>query len=300
MRDDRFDGYRFDQSYDFALPRVGASWHPREAVRVFGSWAYSEREPRFSDLYNGEGAGNVPLFAHYDPASGVWTDPLVKPEKVNDWELGGTFGGRAASFTANLFRMDFRDELVDYQFNSDLATWVTANAAQSLHQGVELGLAGETHAGGGVTLGLDANATFSDNHYVHFDEAVDAGYNVNRDGKAIPFFPAVLANVGVRGAWRSVSLGADVQHAGRMYLDNSEDAANGSIAPHAVLNLTGGWRVHFGGNGSSALLNVRVLNALDKRYETGGYFDYDEQGNYSALKIPAARRNALGELRVEF
>ncbi|HUK61756.1 MAG TPA: TonB-dependent receptor [Dongiaceae bacterium] len=297
MRDDRFDGYRFDQSYDFALPRVGASWQPREALRVFGSWAYSEREPRFSDLYNGETVGNTPLFAHHDPTTGTYSDPLVRPEQVNDWELGGSLGDRALSLTANLFRMDFRDELVDYQFNSDLATWVTANAAQSVHQGVELALAGESKPRHDLTLALDANATLSDNHYVRFDEAVDAGYTVNRDGKAIPFFPAVLANVGVRGGWRGVSLGADVQHAGRMYLDNSEDV-DGSIAPHAVLNLTGGVRMHVGG--ASALLDLRLLNALDRRYETGGYFDYDESGHYAALKIPAARRNALGELRVEF
>jgi iron complex outermembrane receptor protein len=298
MRDDRFDGYAFTQKYDFALPRLGANWHPRENVSVFGSWAYSAREPRFSDLYDGEQVGSAPLYQHYDPATGQYSDPYARPEQVNDWELGGTFGSHGVTLTANLFRMDFRDELVDYQFNSDLATWVTANAARSVHQGVELALAGTTPATHHVSLGLDASATLSDNHYVAFDEAVDVGYVVNRDGKSIPFFPAVLANVGAHVDWSGATLGGAVQHVGRIYLDNSEDAV-GSIAPHTVLNLNVGYRTHFAGK-STAAINVRLMNALDTRYETGGYYDYDDQGNYAPLKIPAATRNALAELRVDF
>jgi hypothetical protein len=66
-----------------------------------------------------------------------------------------------------------------------------------------------------------------------------------------------------------------------------------------VLNLNAGYRLSSAGK-STASINLRVMNALDTRYETGGYFDYDNQGNYVPLKIPAATRNALAELRVDF
>ena len=43
-----------------------------------------------------------------------------------------------------------------------------------------------------------------------------------------------------------------------------------------------------------------VLNVLDKRYVTGGYFDYDDAGNYVPLLIPAATRSILAGLEMEW
>lgn len=296
LRGDRFGGYAFDQRYDLALPRAGITWQPREHASVFASWAYSAREPRFPDLFNAEQAGSVPLYRRFDPASRAYSDPYVRPEKVNDYELGGSYGARGVSASVNLFRMDFRDELVDYQFNSDLGNWVTANAARSVHQGVELALGAEAKPRRDLALALDANATLSDNHFVDFKEALDATTVLSHDGKALGFFPAGLANLGARIAWRGVQLGAQAQQVGRIYLDANEDRGS-SIAPHAVLNLSGGYRLPFAG-ASEATIQVRVFNALDKKYETGGYFDYDDAGNYVPLFVPAATRNVLVEVRM--
>jgi len=298
LRDDVFAGNRFDQSYDFALPRLGATWRPRESLSVFGSWSYGQREPRFVDLYKGERVPSVAYYGHYDPALGIAENPLVRPEKVSDVELGARFGAHGVTATANLFRMDFRDELVDYQFNSDFNDWVTTNAARSVHQGAELAIAAEARPGGGLSLTLDANTTLSDNHFVEFDEQLDATTSVSRDGKTIGFYPPAIANIGVRLLWNGVTLGAETQQFSEIFLDNGEDAS-GRNAPHGVLNLSGGYRHPFG-SGSEVALVVRVFNALDRKYETGGYFDYDEAGNYVAHFVPAATRNALVQLDVTF
>ncbi|HEY3216545.1 MAG TPA: TonB-dependent receptor [Candidatus Eisenbacteria bacterium] len=298
LRGDRFDGNRFDQGYDFPVPRFGATWQLRENLSLFGSWTYSGREPRFVDLFKGERASGVPYYRQYDPARGVAEDPLVHPEKVNDYELGATVRGRGVTASANLFRMDFRDELVDYQFDSNFYDWITTNAARSVHQGFELALATEARPLREFSLALDANTTVSDNHFVDFDERLDATTVVSRDGKTIGFFPGLLVNAAVRLGWAGLQLGAETQHVGEIFLDSSEDPS-GHIAPHTVLNLTGGYRLSFG-DGAQATLLVRVLNALDKEYEAGGYFDYDEDGNFAALFVPAAKRNVLAELRVGF
>jgi len=298
LRGDRFAGNRFDQGYDFALPRLGATWRPGESVSVFGSWSHSEREPRFVDLFKGEQGIGLPFYQTYDPARGIAEGPFVRPEKVTDYELGGTFTARGVTASANLFRMDFRDELVDFQFNSNFYDWITANAARSVHQGVELAFATAMNPRRDLGLSLDANTTLSDNHFVNFDEQVDATTQVRRDGKSIGFFPDVVANAGARLDWKGVLLGAEAQHVGRIFLDSSEDPT-GRIAPRTVLNLTAGLRLPFAGT-SEATLGVRVFNALDEKYETGGYFDYDENGSYGALFVPAARRNALAQVRVVF
>jgi iron complex outermembrane receptor protein len=314
MRDDHFDGIRFDQPYDFAIPRLGLTWTPRVNASAFVSWALSAREPAFRDLYDAEGAGSVPLYRTVDIVNNVYRDPLIRPEHVNDFELGATWGtatpaagelssvgaAQEASLSLNLFRMDFRDELVYAgQFNTDLGYPILGNAAKSIHQGVELAAKTARRLEGGVALRLDANATLSDNHFVRYREVYGTapGDTVSYDGKALGFFPAVLGNLSTRLAWRDWTIGADLRHAGRIFLDNTE-SVSASIAPRTVLDLIAAVRVSPAASNLS--FTLRVLNALDTRYATGGYMDYDAVGNLVPQFVPAATRNVLGELRVTF
>jgi iron complex outermembrane receptor protein len=302
---------RFDQSYDFANPRLGLTWRGDGPWQFFAAVSHARREPAFRDLYDAEGAGSVPLLEN--------GKPLIRPERVNDYELGAARRQRALTVSANLFRMDFRDELVYAgQFNSDLGYPILGNAARSVHQGVELegrarfgngpgegARAAADEAGSGLggrpTLELSANATLSDNHFIRYHEfyGPTPADEVSYDGKAIGFFPAVLVNLAARLGWRGATVGAEAQRVGRIYLDNTEDPA-GSIGAHTVLNLSGGYRaVRPGGGGPALELTVRVLNALGARYETGGY-SYLYAGTRYTDFIPAATRNALAEVRVEF
>jgi iron complex outermembrane receptor protein len=294
MGRDRFDGVRFDQPYDFALPRLGLTWTPRAGLMVFGGWAYSRREPAFRDLYDAEGAGSVPLIAD--------GEPLIRPERVNDFEVGASWSATGArgerSMTLNLFRMDFEDELVFAgQFNTDLGYPTVGNAARSVHQGVEF--AGRaTMPLGEWSAVLDLNATLSDNHFVRYREVfgTSPGDTVRYDGNAIGFFPAVLGNAIARVGWRGATLGAEIQHAGRIYLDNTEDRV-ASVAPRTVVSLVGGYRAAIGGVGAE--ISLRVLNAFDKEYETGGY-TYTFDGVRYVEFIPAAKRHFIAQVRMEF
>ncbi|HTK31850.1 MAG TPA: TonB-dependent receptor [Candidatus Saccharimonadaceae bacterium] len=300
MRDDHFDGIRFDQTYDFANPRVGFTWTPRASTSVFASWALSAREPAFRDLYDAEGLGSVPLYRIADVVNNVYQDPLIKPEHVSDVELGASWKRETVEAGVNLFRMDFRDELVYAgQFNTDLGYSIIGNAARSVHQGVELTGRAARAMRGGLSLGFEGNATLSDNHFVRYRE-VDGPTPadvVSFDGKALGFFPAVLANVTARAAWRSASVHADVRHAGRVYVDNTESIL-ASVGPHTTLDLGAAWRRPIGGN--TLALTFDVLNALDTRYATSGYMDYDATGALVPQFMPAATRHVLGQVRVDF
>lgn len=297
MRGDRFDGIRFDQPYDFALPRVGLTWTPREAVSAFASWSNARREPAFRDLYDAEGPGSVPLYRVRDVANGIFEDPLVRPERVNSFELGSTWNGARASATANLYRMDFRDELVYAgQFDTDLGYPILGNAARSVHQGVELAARGEMPLAHGATFALEGNASLADNHFVEYRERYGPtpADEVSYDGKALAYVPDRTANLAARFGWRGAYVRADAQYAGRIWLDNTETKSV-SIAPRTVLDLSGGWRTRVAG--AAAELSLRVFNVTDERYETGGYFDWDLG---EPVFTPAATRNVLGQVRVEF
>ncbi|MCE9627380.1 MAG: TonB-dependent receptor, partial [Candidatus Eisenbacteria bacterium] len=300
MRGDRFDGIRFDQNYDFTQPRLALGYAPSERVYVFGSYSYASREPAFRDLYDAEGVGSVPLYRQVNVAAGIYNDPLIKPEHVHDLELGATLGDAALGGSLQLYRMDFRDELVFAgQFNTDLGYAILGNAARSVHQGVELAAHVTRALAAGATLGLDGNATLGDHHFVEYRERSGPlpTDEVRYDGNPIGFAPAVMANVGLSAAWRGADARLEAQHAGRVYVDNTGDAAH-SIAPHTVWNASAGLTRAVGG--TRATLRVRGLNLGDLRYATTGYMDVDRHGDYVPHAMPAATRTWLAELRLAF
>jgi iron complex outermembrane recepter protein len=301
MQGDTFDHIEFSQSYDFALPRLALGWTPRPSVDAFASWSYASREPSFQDLYDGEGPGNVPLYAVADIPNNIYKDPLVTPEHVHDFELGGSWRGHAESATVNVFRMNFRDELVYAgQFDTDLGYPILGNAAQSVHQGVELAARGERDLPGRLHGALDANATLSDNYFVHYREVygLTSADTLHYDGNQIALFPAMMANVAAHASRSGVTLGAELQYAGRIYIDNTQSML-ASIGPHTALNLTGAARGKFAG-ATVFELSVRVTNVMNTHYATSGYMDYDAAGNLVPQFVPAATRGVMTQLRADF
>lgn len=300
MRGDRFDGIRFEQSYDFGLPRLAVSWQPTARLQAFASYAYASREPAFRDLYDAEGVGSVPLYGTVDVAAGVYRDPLIRPEHVHDLELGGTWRGDAWGLEANVYRMDFRDELVFAgQFDTDLGYAILGNAARSLHQGVELAAHGTKRLSAEATLTLEGNASLGDHHFVTYRERYGptSADDVVYDGKPIGFAPATLANAAVGVTWRALGARLEAQHAGRVYVDNTGTRAN-SIEPHTVWNAVASASRTLRGTRATAL--VRALNLSDLRYTTTGYMDFDRHGDLVPHRMPAATRALLAEVRLEW
>lgn len=301
MERDEFDHIAFTQSYDFVNPRIGLGWAPRTDLSVFGAWAYSSREPAFQDLYDGEGPGNVPLFENANTATNTYGAPLIRPEHVNDFELGGTWQGAGASASVNLFRMNFRDEIVYAgQFDTDLGIPILGNAAQSIHQGAELALALDRLVAARTHVLVNANATLSDNYFVHYREVygLTAADTINYDGNQIPLFPATMANVTLALKRGGASLGCDVQYASRVYVDNTQSIVN-SVGPHAIYGLSGALRFPLRGT-TTIEVSARVTNLFDTRYATSGYMDYDASGNLVPQFMPAATRGASGQVRLDF
>jgi hypothetical protein len=208
-----------------------------------------------------------------------------------------------------VFFMDFRDELVYAgQFNTDLGYPVLGNAAQSVHQGVELegetwlGAAPSSSAGGAnPAVRLRGNAVFGDHYFVEYREQYGPtpADEVIYDGNAIGFFPATLANATADLNWRGLSVGAGARYVGRIYLDNTETKSV-SIEPHTIMDASAGFTRAVGAQGTRVGLNVRVFNVLDEKYETGGYLDFDASGALVPVFIPAATRNVLAELRINW
>jgi hypothetical protein len=147
---------------------------------------------------------------------------------------------------------------------------------------------------------LDDNATLSDNHFVEYHEVYGTapGDTVRYDGNALGFVPASLANLTARLSWGGASVAGTARYAGRIFLDNHQDILS-SAGPRTVLDVAAGWRAP-AGPGSGLEVTLRVLNALDTRYATGGYMDYDATGALVPQFMPAATRHWIAEVRSTF
>jgi iron complex outermembrane receptor protein len=133
VRHARFE-YRGDQplgsvSWTFFNPKAGVRFDPSPSVGLYASVGRMGREPARSDMLNGEDNATLP----YDLEA-------VEPERVVNAEAGvevrrGGFVGRA-----NVYAMEFDNEIALSGELSEIGLPVRRNAGRSHRRGVELDL----------------------------------------------------------------------------------------------------------------------------------------------------------------
>jgi iron complex outermembrane receptor protein len=311
---DRYNGYDFSLRYSFLNPRLGVVWNPDGRWSVFGGYAHMRAEPILGEIYRPDDPTSVPLFRRIDVARHIYEDPLVDPERLDDYEAG--VGFRTADAHARLtgFWLDFRDEIVPSGRVDALGVPITGNAARSSHRGIELEGAARHRCGleasGNVTLSRNRFDTYRELVYDYALGAVVG--SLDHGGNAIALFPDRMANLRLGYRRHGLGAGLAVVETGRQYLDNTEDNRRYGalrsvpgyqrklIPEHAVLNadlsldltaLTGRSPL----DARRIALDLRVLNLTDLRYETSGYV-YAEVPYF----YPAAGRNAFVSLTAEF
>ena len=305
---DRYNGYDFNLHYSFVSPRVGLNWNATDRWNAFGSFAQTQVEPILGEIYRADDPTSVPLFRVLDPANHVYRDPLVDPEKLNDYEAGVGYRRGENYVKLTGFWLDFKNEIVPSGQIGALGVPITGNAARSAHKGVELE-GGCRHRSG---LELSGNLTLSRNRFDDYREYVDSVTVNDFGGNAIAGFPDRLANANVgyrRGGARATIGVIDV---GRQYLDNTEDYRKDPslrstpgyqhkfVEAHTLLNATLSLdlarltRTRPLGAQSLAL-EVHGQNLTDLKYETAGYVYFDVPYFY-----PASGRSAFVSLRAEF
>jgi iron complex outermembrane receptor protein len=276
---------------------------------VFGSYAHTKTEPILSEIYRADDPTAVPLFRVVDVANHVYEDPLIDPERLNDFETGVGYRAGNSYFKLTGFWLDFRDEIVPNGRIGLLGVPVTGNAARSAHKGIEIE-GGWAHASG---LELSGNISLSRNRFEEYHEFVDSTTVNDYSGNTIAGFPDRIANVTVGFRKRGARAALTVSEVGRQYLDNSEDnrknpslrAAPGYqkklIEEHAVLNgllsfdLAGAAGLKRMLDARRILLELRGMNLTGLRYETAGYVFAEVPYFY-----PAATGNFFVSLKADF
>jgi len=300
--------HSFEVPYVFVNPRLGATLYPDEPLSAYASVALAHREPRRTQLYdisNGP-AGAVPQFERRADGSVIEDEPLIKPERLVDVELGGSLERDRYRLSANLFWMEFWDEIVPSGAVNEIGQPRTGNADRTRHVGLELEGTAQLLPGWTVS----GNAMLARTRFVDFTEfrEIDGQTRaLERDGNPIAASPEQLATLRTAYEWRGLTTLLNVKAVGKQYVDNSGGTAaslqNGNVVfedrddlvvdPYALL----GAAVTYEAPGSSSFdgleVHVTADNLLDHNVLQHGFRNARGQPRF----YPAATRNVFVELR---
>jgi len=313
LYDERTFGHDNLRSHDFAVPyafvnpRLGATLYPDRPLSAYASVAFANREPRRTQLYDGSNgpAGATPQFELRADGSVIEDKPLIEPEHLVDVELGGSWTGDRGRLSANLFWMEFWDEIVPSGAVNEIGQPRTGNADRTRHVGLEL--EGTAHLLPGWTV--SGNAMLARTRFVDFTEfkEVDGQTRaLTRDGNPIAASPEQLATLRTSYAWRGLTTSLTVTGVGTQYVDNSggttasvsngdivfEDSDNLVVDPYALLGASVTYAAPSSTSFDGLEVQLTADNLLDSHVLQHGF-----QGVGGPRFYPAAGRSVFVELR---
>ncbi len=206
-----------EQSVDwtFLNPKVGASYTLTKAWSLYGSFGANTREPARSDMFAG--------FDNLDTSNVAFVGDLrrVKPERVRDVEAGTMFHSSALDIQADVYDMQFHDEITPIGALSYIGTPLRKNVNSSYRRGVE---ADATIRGIPHTL-LSGNITLSRNRIQAFtDSTIDIPVTY-RDVEPLLTPRATAYGRAAVATSKYLWLAADVRYTGESFLQNNSDPA---------------------------------------------------------------------------
>lgn len=266
-------------NWAFFNPKAGVTWHGsgRAApLTLYASFGRTNREPARNDLFDGADDLNS------NDAASILPLTQVKPESVNDYETGATWAVSGFSLNANIFAMEFRDEIAAIGALSLTGNPLTENVAASYRRGVEVE----------GTWRLSSRVTASGN--ISVMRARILQYYDAPSGNTYTYVEPLLTPPIVSNEQLEVQL---TQHLSLLatgrYVDGSHLANDGDtnlmVPASWLFNGTLSW--HSG----KTELRVQVNNVLNTNAYAAGYTD-----GTTRYYFPIATRNVLVTTRYAF
>ncbi len=147
--------------WTFFNPKAGVTYQLATGLAGYVSYGITSREPARNDLFAGDDDLNSGNVADY----GDFT--RVKPESVRDAELGLTFTRTSLDLSANLYSMDFRNDIARIGAPTASGAILRRNVGNSYRRGVEIDAAYR----GISRVVLAGNATWSQNRIAQFTDS---------------------------------------------------------------------------------------------------------------------------------
>jgi iron complex outermembrane recepter protein len=275
----------------FFNPKVGARYDLSSLSGVYASAGLSTREPARNDLFAGEDNPTIAYDLH-----------AVRPERLLDLEAGWDLRARRGSFAANVYAMEFRNEIAATGELSEIGLPLRRNVDRSYRRGIELD--GTWQIGKSVRWRGNANLSRNRIHrWTQFYDVYDAGGAIAGSrpityGNVNPVLtPTVIINQGIEYTPSSrLGFGAVGRYVGKAYLDNTNNAAF-TTPSFFVVDANASFDLH-----RSIRISLQVNNILNENrvFPSGYSYQFITPGGTIdgiSYYYPQATRNAVIMLR---
>jgi iron complex outermembrane recepter protein len=290
LYNEKFLGNDFSVPYHFVNPRAGVNFNLTPEWNTYLSAGLTSREPRLVNLYDAAEAstpaswGGVRPQFEPNPAGGYdFSRPLVRPERLLDLEWGWGYGNAQMRATANIYLMEFWNEIVKSGQVDRFGQPVTGNAERTRHMGLELSLRAALLAG----VEVNGNATLSRNRIVRASD-FSSGSAVRLDGNPVAGFPDILANMRIRYQSGPCTALWSVRSVGRQYTDNRRDERR-TVDPFVVHDCSVSWKLTGAFTDESLTASVYLNNVFNRLYAAYGegdeFFVGAERNFFVALSL---------------
>jgi iron complex outermembrane receptor protein len=282
----RYAGAAFEEakSWTFVSPKLGARFDLSRTLSAYASIGRTSREPQRGDLLLGE--DNATLLPDFG---------AVKPEELTDVEAGIDLKSSRLTLHANVYDMEFRNEIALTGELAPTGLPMRKNVDRSYRRGVEVDATWKpTRA---LLLGATLNASRNrirewTQFYDVYDPAGDfAGSTSRTFADVAPLLtPELVGNL--RAEWSVlpwVTLSATGRYMARSFLDNTDDR---SLVTPRYFTMGAGASIDLtGALPGKPRLRVQMENLLnDRRLWPSGYSylfaNQDSRGGLNFAGIP--------------
>ncbi|MBN2765518.1 MAG: TonB-dependent receptor [Paludibacteraceae bacterium] len=277
--------------YHFFNPKFGLTYMPDKNNSVYASYSLSNREPNRNN---------------YTERAKNEAEP--RPERLFDVEAGYRYQSSKVAVGANLFFMDYKDQLILTGKISEIGELLTTNISDSYRTGLELTVGVKPVS----WLKWDGNVTISQNKILNFIEQdvdmYDADWNwIGSKSDTlgttdIAYSPNVLANSAFVFNFDRFELGLFSSFVGKQFFDNTS-SDDRSIDAYFVNNLSLKYALplkRIRGIDFQFMLN----NLLNEKYESNAYtwysYYFDGQRVNEKRYFPQAGINFLASVTLKF
>ena len=291
--DDDIVALDWSRGYNFFNPKAGLTLSINKGNQLYASVAVGRKEPARTDIKEAVKAGK---------------SDDIRPERLIDYELGYRFNGTNFDLSANLYLMEYKDQLVPTGRLSSTGYVIKENVNRSYRRGIEIAAAlRPMHL-----LRFDGNITLSKNIIRDYAAFVDQYDNEDNwsylpqkeyrfDKSAISFSPS-LTGMAMATVFPSStsSISLDAKYVGKQYMDNME-SEDRSIPAYYLLNFRASKTFNIK-NERYMDIQFFINNLLNRKYFSNGwvYFaqfatgsDYIEEGIYPQAEINFMMRIAF-------
>lgn len=235
-----------DQNFSFFNPKFGLTYIVNNQNSLYASYARAQREPNRDDFED---------------------NPSVKPEKLNDFELGWRFKNKNIQLNTNIYYMAYKDQLVLTGAINDVGARVRSNSDQSYRLGLEIEAAIKLSN----QFSLRPNVALSDNKNVDFITLRD-GELINVGNTHISFSPAVVAgNSLIYQPVKNLQLALLSKYVGEQYMGNIDEESS-MLDSYFINDFNATYEITPNKVFKSITFTTLVNNIFNKEYVSNGYF----------------------------